>query len=492
MDIILELKEVTKVYPGVVALDKVSMSFIKGEVHALMGENGAGKSTLIKVIAGAINQEEGSIVIDKETFTRMTPALARSKGIGVIYQEFNIVPSMSVADNIFLGEKVGGRFVQDKKAIHRRASEIFRRLGVNVNTHNMVGMLSTAKQQLVEIAKAMAKDVKILIMDEPSAALSVSEVQRLFEIIRLLKEKGVTILYISHRMEEVFQIADRVTVMRDGRYIDTRDMAHTTRKELVDMMVGRELTEAYPRRSLSPGSVVLETRCLSGNGVHDINISLRKGEILGLAGLVGAGRTELARLLFGDAKADTGEIHVYDRPVRFSTPQDAIRLGIGLIPEDRKRDGVFLGFPVDWNIAIMSMPQLSRWTIMDKKKICLTSLKYRDLFHIKTPSMSQLVKNLSGGNQQKVVMAKVLATKADILIFDEPTRGIDIGAKQEIYKLMSNLVSEGMSIIMISSEMVELIGMCDRIVVLHGGRQAGELLRDEFNQQRILELASGI
>lgn len=492
MSNVLELKNITKRYPGVTALDDVSFSFKPGEIHSIMGENGAGKSTMIKIISGAIAQSNGHIIIDGNKYEKLSPSLSKSKGIGVIYQEFNLIPSLNVAENVFLGDKVGGKYIQDKKEIHERTRKLFEELNVNIDTYSMVGTLSTAKQQMVEIAKAISKNVKILIMDEPSAAISINEVDKLFQIIYKLKKDGVTIIYVSHRMEEVFEISDRVSVLRDGKYIATKAMAETTRKELVNLMVGRELNEAYPHRSVEIGDVVLEAKNITGNGVSNISLNVRKSEIVGLAGLIGAGRTEFAKLLFGEAKIISGELWIKDKKVRIKNSTHAIEHGVGLIPEDRKREGVFLEFPIDWNITLMGIKKFSKLTIMDKKKIDNISSYYRDALKIKTPTLKQLVKNLSGGNQQKVVMAKVLATEADILILDEPTRGIDVGAKQEIYKLMNELVQEGMTILMISSEMEELIGMSDRIVVLHEGRKTGELTKNEFNQQTILELSSGI
>lgn len=492
MNKILSLEHITKIYPGVVALNDVSVSFKAGEIHAIMGENGAGKSTMIKIIAGAIKADRGTITVDGKQITNMTPALARDCGIGVIYQEFNLVPSLSVARNICLGDKVGGRFLPNFQKMREKAQAIFKELGVDIDPDVQVAELSTAKQQLVEIAKAMAKDAKILIMDEPSAALAMAEVENMLKIVMRLKEKGVTVLYISHRMDEVFRIADRVTILRDGCYVGTKSREEASRKELINLMVGRELSEDFPSRQVTLGPVVLEVEHLTGNGDRDISFSLRKGEILGLAGLVGAGRTELAKVIYGAAKKTGGRILVNGREVEIRNPRQAIEHGIGLIPEDRKREGVFLEYSIRWNIPIMSMKRLSRFTVINRKKVEEVVEQYTSLLRIKTPDMDQLVRNLSGGNQQKVVLAKTLAAQTDIIIFDEPTRGIDVGAKQEIYHLMNELVSQGISIIMISSEMEELIGMSDRILVLYEGRMTGEVNREEFSQKRIMELASGI
>jgi len=355
----------------------------------------------------------------------------------------------------------------------------------------MVQELSPAKQQIVEIAKAVSKNVKILIMDEPSAPLSVSEVEHMFEIIRHLKQRGVTVIYISHRLEEVFRISDRVTVMRDGRYVATKLTKDTDRKELISLMVGRELKESYPSRSNPPGEIALEVKNLSGNGDKDISFSVRKGEILGISGLVGAGRTELAMLLFGAVPIEGGEIWVEGKPVQIRSPQDAIQHGIGLLTEDRKGQGLFLEMGVGWNISFPIIRSLSRRGVVDTKTENEIAEKYRQRINIKTPSLLQRVINLSGGNQQKVVLAKSLAAESDILIFDEPTRGIDVGAKQEIYHLMRELANNRIAILMISSEMEELLGMSDRIIVLCEGKLAGEVQREQFSQDYILDLASG-
>ena len=489
---ILELKHITKVYPGVVALDDVSMSFEPGEIHSIMGENGAGKSTLIKIVAGAIESSGGTVVINGKEFEKLTPALSKANGIGVIYQEFNLVPSMSVAENIFLGDKTGGKFCPDFKKMHAESQKLLESLGVHIDTHRMVGGLSTAQQQLVEIAKAIAKNCKVLIMDEPSASIAQAEVANMLRIVRQLKSQGVTIIYISHRMEEVFEISDRVSILRDGKFIGTNRIGDVSTQELINMMVGRELTMTYPERHVALGEDILEIRHLTGNGDFDLNLHLRKGEILGLAGLVGAGRTEFAKMLFGDVKPISGEIIVRGKRVRFSDTSDAIKAGIGLIPEDRKKEGAFLGYSIQWNIPCMSLKRISKATVIDQKEANRLADEYVERLRIKTPTVKQLVKNLSGGNQQKVVVAKVLAAQTEILIFDEPTRGIDVGAKQEIYRLMNELIEQGMSIIMISSEMEELIGMSDRIMVLYEGRITGELQKEEFTQNRILELASGM
>jgi ribose transport system ATP-binding protein len=490
-NVILSLKDLTKRYPGVLALNHVSFDLLEGEVHALLGENGAGKSTLIKAIAGAIDLDGGIITVNGQDHPKMTPHLSRSLGIEVIYQEFNLVPTMSVAENIFLGDRTGKSPLVDFGTMKSKAREIFEPFNVDINPDALVRDLPPAKQQIVEIAKAVSKNVKILIMDEPSAPLSVSEVEHMFEIIRHLKQRGVTIIYISHRLEEVFRISDRVTVMRDGRYVATKLTKDTDRKELISLMVGRELKESYPSRSNPPGEIALEVKNLSGNGDKDISFSVRKGEILGISGLVGAGRTELAMLLFGAVPVEGGEIWVDGKPVQIRSPQDAIQQGIGLLTEDRKGQGLFLEMGVGWNISFPIIRKLSKYGVVNTRTENEIAEKYKQRINIKTPSLIQRVINLSGGNQQKVVLAKSLAAESDILIFDEPTRGIDVGAKQEIYNLMCELANNGIAILMISSDMEELLGMSDRIIVLCEGRLAGEVMREQFSQDYILDLASG-
>lgn len=489
---ILEIQHLTKRYPGVVALDDVTMSVERGKIHALMGENGAGKSTMIKAIAGAIQPEEGTIVIEGVAYHRLTPATARKAGIGVIYQEFNLVPSLSVAENIFLGEPVGrSSILPDFSEMERRSEEILSDLGVKINVRSLVSELSTAQQQLVEIAKAMVQNCRLLIMDEPSASIPVAEVENMFRIVRQLKERGVTVLYISHRLDEIFELCDQITILRDGRYIVTKEVRDVTRGDLIRYMVGRELTETHPPRHAEIGEAVLEIQDLCGNGDFHIDLTLHRGEILGLAGLVGAGRTELAKMICGDVRPTGGRILVKGKEKRFSAVADAVASGIALIPEDRKGEGLFMDYSIGWNIPSMSFKRLSRHGVVSQKAQQALTERYVDALRIKTPSTEQKARNLSGGNQQKVVAARALAANADILIFDEPTRGIDVGAKQEIYKIMNSLAEEGRAIIMISSDMEEILGMSDRIVVLYEGRKTGELTKDQFSQSRVLELASG-
>lgn len=487
---ILKIEGLCKYYPGVKAIDGLTMEFREGEVHALLGENGAGKSTLIKCIAGAIRPDAGTIEIDGEKFSHLLPQQAKDLGVQVIYQEFNLVPQMSCAENVFLNERTSKLIVNDRERA-QRAKKIFDDLGVNVNPNRAVGTYTPAYMQIVEIAKAVSRNVKILIMDEPTAPLTVNEVSLLMDIVRKLKAKGVTIIYISHRLEELFEIGDRVSIMRDGQYIKTLNIKDTCRKELVDLMVGRELTESYPSRKVDLGEEVLRVEHLTGNGVEDINFSLKKGEILGFGGLVGAGRTELMNVIYGADKLKSGTIYLSGMPVYFRDTADALAKGIGMIPEDRKRTGVFLKMSIRWNSVICALKSISHLGIVNTKKEKEIADYYIKRLKIRTPSPEQLAGNLSGGNQQKVVLAKAMAAQSQILIFDEPTRGVDVGAKQEIYQLMNQLVEEGHSILMVSSDMPELLGMSDRIVVICEGRQAGIVPKAEFSQARILNLASG-
>ncbi len=487
---IIKVENLTKRYPGVLALDDVSIEINPGEIRGLIGENGAGKSTIIKSIAGAISFEEGSLTINGKTYTSITPIEAINNGIAVIYQEFNLINSMTVAENIFLGERIGGRFITNFSEMNKKAKEIFDRFGVDISPTAQVGTLSTAQMQLVEIAKAISKNTKVLFMDEPSASLSVSEIEVMFDIVQLLKKDGIAIIYVSHRLEELFEICDSVSVMRDGRMIETRQIEDIDRPTLIKLMVGRELSETYPERAPHSDEVVLELRGVYGNGDVGIDLKLHKGEILGLGGLVGCGRTELAKLIYGAEPIDRGEMLLMGKPIKLSSPADAISKGIGLIPEDRKREGVFIDFPIEWNVVVQCLKIISKNGVIDTSLTDELADKYIKELQVATPDKAQLVKNLSGGNQQKIVIAKVLATNTKIIIFDEPTRGIDVGAKQEIYRLMNTLTEQGISILVISSDMEELLGMSDRIVVMSDGMIAGELKKEEFSQVAVMELAS--
>jgi ABC-type sugar transport system ATPase subunit len=490
-NILLELRHISRQYPGVLALDDVSVSFRRGEVHALVGENGAGKSTLIKVLSGAISPDKGEIVLDGVTYTAMTPHLSQALGIAVIYQEFNLLPSLSVAENVFVGNMPGNRVFTDLKTAELKTAEIFRRMKININPKAELRTLSVAYKQMVEIAKALSKNVRILVMDEPTAPLTTNETDILLEIVDTLRSEGVTVIFITHRLPEVFRVADRVTVMRDGCFVQNSNTGDLSPDGLIQAMVGRKISDAYPARNAVMGQPVLEVAGIKGPGVEGVSFTVHAGEILGFAGLVGAGRTETMRFLFGADPKKGGTVKLKGREVRIKTPRDSVTQGIGLIPEDRKLHGVVAGFPVRWNISLTILRTLSKFSFLNlvREKNIADDLKAS--LDIKTPSIMQLTRNLSGGNQQKVVLAKWLAADCDVLIFDEPTRGIDVGARYEIYKLMNELCARGKAIIMISSDMEELLGMSDRIIVLCEGRQMGELQSNEFSQERVLRLASG-
>jgi ribose transport system ATP-binding protein len=488
---ILSLKNITKKYPGVTALNQVSVDFKLGEVHGLVGENGAGKSTLIKIISGAIEPNEGTVVFQGKEFDKMVPMESKKMGIEVVYQEFTLARPLSVAENIFLGEPKKKNGLVDKKATETAAKEILSGLGVEIDPSTKVRDLTVSCQQIVEIAKAVSHKAKVYVMDEPTAALTEKEVEILFNLIKRLANEGALVIYISHRIEEIFRLCDRITVMRDGNKIKTMNVEDTNRAELISLMVGRTLKETYPNRESKPGDVVLRVDNLSGNDVRNISFSVRKGEILGFGGLVGSGRTETAELIFGDCKKDSGSISVNGVNCSIKSPRDAIRNGIGLIPEDRKQKGVVLSKGVDWNITLAILDKISKMEIIQSAIEKRIAERFSKSLDIRTPSLKQKVKLLSGGNQQKTALAKWLATDSQVLIFDEPTRGIDVGAKQEIYKLMNALASNGKAIILISSEMEELLGMSDRLVVFYEGEIKGALERQEFSQDKVLELASG-
>ena len=492
-DIILSVQNLTKVYPGVTALNRVSVEFRRGEVHALCGENGAGKSTFIKAVAGAIEPTEGTIEIEGKRYSAITPAQSRGHGIEVIYQEFNLVPDMSISENIFLGGRVSGKRTVDYKGMREATVKLFSEFGLNIDPDAEVKELSPALQQLVEILKAVSKNVRILIMDEPTAPLTVSEVEILYDIVDRLKKRCVTIIYISHRLEEVFRLTDRVTVFKDGCYVDTVKTSETDRTGLIRMMVGHDIENEFVSQegAAKDSEVVLKVENLSGNGVCNVSFELHRGEILGFAGLVGCGRTEIMQVLYGAVRKESGRVLLNGKEARIRSPKDAIDAGIGMIPEDRKNHGVFLTQSISWNISFPKLKQLSHFTVVNKKAERQLAESYEKMLDIRTPSLEQHAGNLSGGNQQKVVIAKTLAAGTKIIIFDEPTRGIDVGAKSEIYKLMHSLIAEGHSIIMISSEMDELLGMSDRLVVLCEGRMMGTLEKNEMEKARILDLASG-
>ncbi len=491
---VLELEHIRKEYPGVVALKDVTLQLRKGEVLGLIGENGAGKSTLIKCCSGAVIPTSGKIKVNGKEFDRMTPQLAAENGIAIIYQEFNNVGELSAAENLFLGRPIRNGIMIDRKAMEEEAARAFDQLQIKINPRELVKNLSVGYQQMIEIAKAIQQNAKVLIMDEPSAPLTSNEVENMFKVVELLREQGVSIIYISHRLEEIFRLSDRIEVIRDGEYVTTLITPQATVDELIRLMVGREMTQKYPARKpcIDENRVVLELRNVTGNGDHDISLKLHAGEVLGLGGLVGAGRTELAEVIFGSKPKESGQILLNGQEINPKAPREAIDLGIALVPEDRKRHGALLTNSIRNNINMPIYERISKASVINSGTERSTAEKYRTEIQIKCPNINQLVKNLSGGNQQKVILGKWLAADSQLIIFDEPTRGIDVGAKYEIYKLINDLVESGRSVLMISSEMEELIGMSDRIIVLAEGQMTGELAKEEFNADTIMAYASAI
>ncbi|MFQ5861830.1 MAG: sugar ABC transporter ATP-binding protein [Candidatus Brocadiales bacterium] len=487
------LKGINKQYPGVRALVDVDFEVALGEVHALVGVNGAGKSTLIKILSGATRMDKGQISLNGKRLHITSPHKAIDLGISVIYQEFNLVPELSVAENVFLGrEPRSAMGFVDYKNMYKEVDRLLKTLGSLVKARSRVASLGVAQQQLVEIAKALAVKAKIIAMDEPTATLSLQETERLFSIVRHLKEEGKGIIFISHRMEEIFQIADRVTVLRDGKLVATKRLDEISRDELVEMILGKTLKKYHSVREAVPKGEVLRVEGLTRRGVlDDIHFSVREGEILGIAGLVGAGKTELARAVVGLDHVDGGRVLLNGEHRRFRSPLEAIRAGVVLVPEDRKNLGLILGLPVRDNISLPNLLNFSRGGFINKRKELSAVGDMITSLTVITPSERQLVKNLSGGNQQKVVLAKWLLRGARVFIFDEPTRGIDVGAKVEIYQLISNLVKKGVAVIVISSEFEEILELSDRIMVMHAGRVVGELTKAEATADKILFMAMG-
>lgn len=494
-DVLVLMDGIEKRFPGVQALSDGHVELRAGEVHALLGENGAGKSTLMKILSGIYPKDAGRIVYKGQEVEIPSPRAAQDLGISIVHQELNLMPHLTIAQNIFIGRepRAGLRFVLDEKAINDQTQQLFETMHLALDPRTKVADLTVAKQQMVEIAKALSFNSQVLIMDEPTAALTDTEIADLFRMIRQLRDKGVGIVHISHRLEELRQIADRATVMRDGRYIDTVQIKDVTMNQIISMMVGRTIYESTPDVPASERQdVALEVKHLSqGRTLKDISFNLKRGEILGVAGLVGAGRTEMARAVFGADPIDRGEILVQGKKVQISSPTDAVRHGIGYLSEDRKRYGVALGLDVETNIALSAFQKFLRWLgWVDSGKTRATARHFVDALAIKTPGLRQKVKNLSGGNQQKVIIGKWLTADTAILIFDEPTRGIDVGAKSEIYKLLNDLAQQGKAIMMISSELPEILRMSHRVLVMCEGRITGEIPIKEATQEKIMQYAT--
>ena len=491
---LLQANSINKSYAGLKALSNVSFELRPGEVHALIGENGAGKSTLIKIITGAVTADSGTLTVSGENVAHNSPDISRALGIAAIYQQPSLFPHLTVAENIALAVESGPAWRRlDWKGRTRRAAGLLVRAGASLDPEKLVGSLSMPEQQIVEIAKALGAEARILIMDEPTASLSDREVESLFGVVALLRGQGVGIIYISHRLEEISAIADRVTVLRDGRTIATREMREVDRAELIRLMVGRELSAVFPKREVPIGEVALRVAGLGSRaaGVHDISFEVRRGEILGLAGLVGSGRTELAETLFGLRPADSGSMHLGGRAVRIESPAEAIGYGIGYVPEDRRQHGVVLEMPITANCSLANLAAVSRAGLISETRECALAERYIGQLRVKTQSAHAVGGALSGGNQQKVALARWLAIEPTVLILDEPTQGVDVGSKSEIHKLMCDLAEAGLAIIMISSELPEILGMSDRIAVMHGGTIAGFLSRAKATQAKILSLALG-
>ncbi|MDO5548110.1 MAG: sugar ABC transporter ATP-binding protein [Eubacteriales bacterium] len=495
MEYILEMKDISKTFPGVKALDHVQLQVKPGEVHALMGENGAGKSTLMKILMGIYTKDAGGeIIFNGQPYQVSNPKEAMDTGVAMIHQELNPILDMTVYENIFVGREIRKNGLVDKKAEIEASKKLIKECGLHVSPMDTLRSLTVAQCQLIEIIKAISVNAKIIVMDEPTAAITEREVELLFGHIRRLKEQGVAIIYISHRMDEIFTICDRISVYRDGQYIGSGDTKDLNEAKLIKMMVGREITDVFPKLEAEIGDVIFEAKHIvrADNKVKDVSLSVREGEILGIGGLVGAGRSELVEGIFGMHKLSSGEVYVKGEKVTVHAPQDIIKKGVALITEDRKVTGLNLSGSVNDNIAMVAIKKLLRNGLYSKSKARKAANEYIEKLKIKTPSGEQIVSNLSGGNQQKVVIAKWLLNDPDIIILDEPTRGIDVGAKRDIYLLIGSLVQQGKAVIMISSEIPELMGVCDRIAVMSEGNLSGEVSREEFSQERIMTLASAI
>ena len=493
MSVLLEMKGISKRFRGVQALNGVNFDLREGEIHALVGENGAGKSTLMKVLTGIHQPDAGEIFYLGKPYAVKNIGESQALGISMVHQELNMMNDLTVAQNIFIGREMRSGFIIKDNDMVKETRAIFDHIGIDIDPKIKLGRLTVGKQQMVEIAKAVSRDCKVLILDEPTAALTQTEIDELFRIMADLKSKGIGMIYISHRMDEIKTISDRITVMRDGEYVGTVDTDSVTKDEIINMMIGRVVYEDPKTHSEVPedAETVLEVKNLtSGNLFKNVSFKLRKGEVLGFSGLMGAGRTEVARAIFGADPIDSGEIYVNGKPVSIKSPKDAVNLGIGYLSEDRKRYGLMLDKSVAENTALASLDKYIKFGIINDRKIKEEAQIENSKLKTKTPSMEQALKNLSGGNQQKVIIARWLIKNSDVLIFDEPTRGIDVGAKSEIYTLMNELARSGKSIIMISSELVEILRMSDRVLVMCEGKKTGELDISEANQEKIMQLAT--
>lgn len=487
---VVQFRGIAKQFPGVHAVNNVNLDLYPGEVHVVAGENGAGKSTLMKLLAQVERPSAGQILMDGKPVSIRNPRYAQSLGIAMVYQEFALAPHLSIAQNMSLGREPMRMGVIDHKAEIRQARELLARVGLDIDPRRSVSGLSVAQQQLVEIAKALAVNAKILIMDEPTATLTEHEIDDLFKVIYNLIEHGIAILYISHRLDEIFRIADRVTIMRDGNVVATLSRSEIDEKNLIRLMVGRDIENLYPRPDTNAGAVVLRAEGINRNNIlHDCTFEVRAGEIVGLAGLIGAGRTELARAVFGADPINAGRIWLDGKQIKVKTPQDAIKQGIGYLTEDRKKDGLAMRLGIDKNITLANLPMFAGMLNLGEEK--RIAIRARDQLHIRTPSIKRRVETLSGGNQQKTIVARWLETNARVLFFDEPSRGIDVGAKAEMFELIGNLARNGKAIVLISSYLPELINMCDRILVMREGRIVGEVSREQFSEEHIIALAAG-
>jgi ribose transport system ATP-binding protein len=490
---VLQREGIRKSFPGVVALDGVDLAVRGGEVHVLLGENGAGKSTLMKVLSGAHRKDAGRIVVAGEEVEIAGPRHARDLGIGIIYQELTLVPDLSAAENVFLGREPH-RFpgLVDRAAMRGDAQRILDGLGAGFDAATPVRDLTLAQRQLVEVARALSLDARVLVMDEPTSALTERETRALFSAVRRLTARGVAIVFISHRLDEIFAIGDRVTVLRDGRLVATQEVAGASRRELVRLMANREIDEQVPKHTMRRGEELLRVEGLNRDGaLDDVSFTVHAGEVVGFAGLLGSGRTDVARAIFGIDSIDAGRVLVRGKPTRLGSPRDAIRARIGLLTEDRKGQGLVLQLSVRENLVLPILGSVSRFGIVSRRREIEKASGYARDLRIKTPSLEQAVLNLSGGNQQKVVLGKWLACQVDVLILDEPTRGIDVGAKQEVYQLMNRLIAEGVGIVLISSELPEIVGLSDRVLVMRGGRIVGEFTAPGVSQEEVLACAVG-